>query len=174
MRYRWWGATMNDKIWLCESSYSPPSGIRHRTIGEGIPPSVQSVDCLARPDGHGQLCRFFHHFPIAIGRYEKGSPALKYVLGNTGSEQLQAARTQDDRVLPCRALELRCRRNPNRLEYDLGFFEKGGDGLADFKPIAHLYKSHIYQCAKYPNVTKEIQRRPPTTDTYSLPQSQEE
>ena len=30
---------------------------------------------------------------------------------------------------------------PNRLEYDQGFFVKNGDGSADVKPIAHLYKS---------------------------------
>jgi len=63
---------------------------------------------------------------------------------------------------------------PNRLEYDQGFFVKGGDGLADFKPIAHLYKSQVYQLAEYLGVPKEICNRPPTTDTYSLPQSQEE
>jgi NAD+ synthase len=63
---------------------------------------------------------------------------------------------------------------PNRLEYDLGFFVKGGDGLADFKPIAHLYKSQVYQLAAYLGVPEEIQKRPPTTDTYSLEQSQEE
>jgi len=63
---------------------------------------------------------------------------------------------------------------PNRLEYELGFFVKGGDGAADFKPIAHLYKSQIYQLAEYLNVPEIIQRRPPTTDTYSMPQSQEE
>jgi NAD+ synthase len=63
---------------------------------------------------------------------------------------------------------------PNRLEYDLGFFVKGGDGLADFKPIAHLYKSQVYQLAKYLNIPEEIQSRPPTTDTYPLAQSQEE
>lgn len=63
---------------------------------------------------------------------------------------------------------------PNRLEYELGFFVKGGDGLADFKPIAHLYKSQVYQLADYLEIPVEIRRRPPTTDTYSLPQSQEE
>ncbi|MFN3682176.1 MAG: NAD(+) synthase, partial [Nitrospira sp.] len=36
---------------------------------------------------------------------------------------------------------------PNRLEYDLGFFVKNGDGSADIKPIAHLYKSQVYQLA---------------------------
>lgn len=63
---------------------------------------------------------------------------------------------------------------PNRLEYSLGFFVKNGDGSADFKPIAHLYKSQVYQLGKYLGVPDEILRRPPTTDTYSLEQSQEE
>jgi NAD+ synthase len=63
---------------------------------------------------------------------------------------------------------------PNRLEYDQGFFVKGGDGLADFKPIAHLYKSQVYQLAEFLGVPEEIRRRPPTTSTFSLPQTQEE
>lgn len=63
---------------------------------------------------------------------------------------------------------------PNRLEYDQGFFVKGGDGLADIKPIAHLYKSQVYQLAEYLGVPASITSRPPTTDTFSLPQSQEE
>jgi len=63
---------------------------------------------------------------------------------------------------------------PNRLEYELGFFVKGGDGAADFKPIAHLYKSQVFQLARHLGIPDEIQRRPPTTDTYSLEQSQEE
>ncbi len=63
---------------------------------------------------------------------------------------------------------------PNRLEYELGFFVKNGDGAADFKPIAHLYKSQVYQLAALLGVPGEICRRPPTTDTYSLDQSQEE
>ena len=63
---------------------------------------------------------------------------------------------------------------PNRLEYDQGFFVKNGDGSADFKPIAHLYKTQVYQLAHYLGVPEEICQRPPTTDTYSLEQSQEE
>jgi len=63
---------------------------------------------------------------------------------------------------------------PNLLEYDQGFFVKNGDGAADLKPIAHLYKTQVYQLAEYFNVPDEIQRRPPTTDTYSMEQSQEE
>ena len=63
---------------------------------------------------------------------------------------------------------------PNRLEYDQGFFVKLGDGAADMKPIAHLYKTQVYQLATHLGVPAEIRSRPPTTDTYSMPQSQEE
>jgi NAD+ synthase len=63
---------------------------------------------------------------------------------------------------------------PNRLEYDQGFFVKNGDGAADLKPIAHLYKSQVYQLAEYLGLPEEVRHRPPTTDTYSLVQSQEE
>lgn len=63
---------------------------------------------------------------------------------------------------------------PNRLEYDQGFFVKNGDGAADVKPIAHLYKSQVYALAADLGIPEEIRRRPPTTDTFSLEQTQEE
>lgn len=63
---------------------------------------------------------------------------------------------------------------PNRLEYDQGFFVKNGDGAADVKPIAHLYKSQVYQLAAHLAVPEEIRLRPPTTDTWSLAQTQDE
>lgn len=63
---------------------------------------------------------------------------------------------------------------PNRLEYDQGFFVKLGDGAADIKPIAHLYKTQVYQLAEYLGVPEQVRRRPPTTDTYSLAQGQDE
>jgi NAD+ synthase len=63
---------------------------------------------------------------------------------------------------------------PNRLEYDQGFFVKQGDGAADIKPIAHLYKSQVYALADELGLPDEIRERVPTTDTFSLPQTQEE
>jgi NAD+ synthase len=63
---------------------------------------------------------------------------------------------------------------PNRLEYDQGFFVKNGDGAADLKPIAHLYKSQVYQLAEHLGVPEAIRRRPPTTDTWPLAQTQDE
>jgi len=63
---------------------------------------------------------------------------------------------------------------PNLLEYDQGFFVKLGDGAADVKPIAHLYKSQVYQLAEFLGIPDEIRKRKPTTDTYSLAQEQDE
>jgi NAD+ synthase len=63
---------------------------------------------------------------------------------------------------------------PNRLEYDLGFFVKNGDGAADVKPIAELYKTQVYELAAALGIPEEIRRRTPTTDTYPLAQDQEE
>jgi len=63
---------------------------------------------------------------------------------------------------------------PNLLEYDQGFFVKLGDGAADIKPIAHLFKSQVYAMARHLGLPAELCNRKPTTDTYSLEQSQEE
>ena len=63
---------------------------------------------------------------------------------------------------------------PNRVEYDQGFFVKNGDGSADIKPIAHLYKTQVYALARFFGLPEEICNALPTTDTYSLPQGQDE
>ncbi|MDH5570128.1 MAG: NAD(+) synthase [Gammaproteobacteria bacterium] len=63
---------------------------------------------------------------------------------------------------------------PNRVEYDQGFFVKNGDGSADIKPIAHLYKTQVYRLAEYMGLPEEICNAVPTTDTYSMPQGQDE
>ena len=63
---------------------------------------------------------------------------------------------------------------PNRLEYDQGFFVKYGDGAADVKPIAHLYKTQVYALAEHLGLPEEVRTRAPTTDTFPLAQTQEE
>ncbi len=63
---------------------------------------------------------------------------------------------------------------PNRLEYDQGFFVKNGDGAADLKPIAHLYKTQVYALARHLGLPEAVCTSTPTTDTYSLPQGQDE
>src|SRR5499427_2878566 len=63
---------------------------------------------------------------------------------------------------------------PNRLEYKQGFFVKNGDGSADVKPIAHLYKTQVYALARHFDLPREICEGRPTTDTYTLDQGQDE
>jgi NAD+ synthase len=63
---------------------------------------------------------------------------------------------------------------PNRLEYDQGFFVKNGDGAADLKPIAHLYKTQVYALARHLGLPAAVCEAAPTTDTYSLVQGQDE
>lgn len=63
---------------------------------------------------------------------------------------------------------------PNRLEYDQGFFVKNGDGSADIKPIAHLYKDQVYQIGEELDLPDSILSQQPTTDTYTMEQSQED
>jgi len=62
----------------------------------------------------------------------------------------------------------------NKDEHMQGFFVKYGDGGADLKPIAHLFKIQVYQLAEELGVPKEIIERTPTTDTYSAEVTQEE
>jgi NAD+ synthase len=62
----------------------------------------------------------------------------------------------------------------NKTEYSQGFFVKYGDGGVDFEPIAHLYKTQVYQLARYLDVPHEIIERTPSPDTYSAPVSDQE
>jgi NAD+ synthase len=62
----------------------------------------------------------------------------------------------------------------NKNEHEQGFFVKYGDGGADVKPIAHLFKTQVFQLAEYFGVPEDIRKRTPTTDTYSAEQTQEE
>jgi len=62
----------------------------------------------------------------------------------------------------------------NKNEYDLGFFVKWGDGGVDISPILHLFKTQVYQLARYLEIPNDIQQRTPTTDTYPGGSTQEE
>ena len=62
----------------------------------------------------------------------------------------------------------------NKNEHDEGFFVKYGDGGVDIQVIAHLFKTQVYQLAKHLGVPESIQKRTPTTDTYSAPCDQQE
>ncbi|HWX18579.1 MAG TPA: NAD(+) synthase [Candidatus Binatia bacterium] len=62
----------------------------------------------------------------------------------------------------------------NKNEHAQGFFVKYGDGGVDLQPIGHLFKTQVYQLARHLGVPEAIQKRTPTTDTYSAPCDQEE
>ena len=62
----------------------------------------------------------------------------------------------------------------NKSELRQGFFVKFGDGGVDIEPLAHLYKTQVYQLADYLGVIPEIINRPPSPDTYSLPVTDKE
>ena len=62
----------------------------------------------------------------------------------------------------------------NKNEHEQGFFVKYGDGGADIKPIAHLFKTQVFQLAEYLGIPEKILSRTPTTDTYSAECTQEE
>jgi NAD+ synthase len=62
----------------------------------------------------------------------------------------------------------------NKNEHDQGFFVKYGDGGVDIQAIAHLFKTQVYQLSRHLGVPEGIQKRTPTTDTYSAPCDQQE
>ena len=56
----------------------------------------------------------------------------------------------------------------NKSELQQGFFVKYGDGGVDIEPITHLYKTQVFQLAKYLEIPEEIINRTPSPDTYSF------
>lgn len=168
------------------------------TVTEDIAPMLQAAGCYARRDafirtvvpeyGPGWSCK------VVIANALEGSPySLTSLVVQSPAGEQRKVRLPIDAYLGIIAatnMKQRTRKQieyfhadrlnhavagtPNRLEYDQGFFVKNGDGAADFKPIAHLYKTQVYQLAAHLGVPDEICRRPPTTDTWSLAQTQEE
>ena len=63
---------------------------------------------------------------------------------------------------------------PNKHEVKQGFFVKYGDGGADVMPIGYLFKTQVYEIARFLGVPDKIIKRTPTTDTYSAEQTQED
>jgi len=174
---------------LCESL-----GIRH--FVEDISLSLEAIGCYRRRDeaiqtlfpDYGKGWRqkiviiagksWMPHFNLVVKSpsgesFERRIPADTYL-------QIVAATNFKQRIRKsleyyhAERLNYAVLGTPNRLEYELGFFVRGGDGLADLKPIAHLYKTQVYALAEYLRVPEEIRGEPPSTDTYSLPQTQEE
>ncbi len=167
-------------------------------VTEDISSTLRSAGCYRRRDesiqhvapeyGPGYKCKIVLPDLVNEDRYAVFSVVVQSPSGKTDKIRLSAEAYLG--IVAATNLKQRTRKmmeyyyadvmqyavagTPNRLEYDQGFFVKNGDGAADLKPIAHLYKSQVYQLAAYLGVPEEIQRRPSMTDTYSMEQSQEE
>ncbi len=167
-------------------------------VVEDIGPTVEAAGCYRRQEeairsvfpeyGPGYKCKVTLPSILESNRFNVSLLTIQTPGGETktgrlavaGYLQLVAATNFKQRVRKmveyyhADRLSYAVSGTPNRLEYDQGFFVKQGDGAADFKPIAHLYKTQVYALAEHLDVPAEIRARPPTTDTYSMAQTQEE
>ena len=62
----------------------------------------------------------------------------------------------------------------NKTEFVQGYYVKYGDGGVDVEPLIDLFKTQIFQLAKFLHVPDEIIQRKPSPDTWSLEVSDEE
>ena len=158
-------------------------GIRH--VVEDIAPTLSAAGCYLRRDGairelfpdYGPdwSCKVVLSNALQGNRYSLTKLVVQTPTGERREARMPLAVYQA--VVAATNMKQRTRKQieyyhadrlnyavagtPNRLEYDQGFFVKNGDGAADFKPIAHLYKTQVYQLAKELGVPQEICARPP-------------
>lgn len=168
------------------------------TVTEDIEPSLTAAGCYARRDasirrlvpefGPGWACKVvianalkgtgYNITSLVVqspdGAQKKLRMPLDVYLAIVAATNMKQRTRKQLEYYHADRLNYAVAGTPNRLEYDQGFFVKNGDGAADIKPIAHLYKSQVYQLAEHLGVPAEICRRPPTTDTWSLAQTQDE
>jgi NAD+ synthase len=168
------------------------------SVVEDIGPTLAAMGCYQRRDdfirqlvpeyGDGWACKMV----IANALSGQGYAVSHLVVQNPAGEkrQLRLSAEVYQGIIAATNMKQRTRKQleyyhadrlnyavigtPNYVEYDQGFFVKNGDGAADLKPISHLYKSQVYQLAAHLGVPAGICNRAPTTDTWSLAQSQEE
>jgi len=171
-----------------------------KTIVEDISPALQGFQCYSRrddavkqviPDYNPETDKMKIGIPVEI--IEKNLPPVFHVTVVYANGSLQSKRLPINEYLQIVAasnFKQRCRMSmlyyhaevlhfavlgtPNKHEVEQGFFVKYGDGGADVMPIGGLYKTQVYQIARYLGIPEEIICRTPTTDTYSAEQTQEE
>lgn len=171
-------------------------GIRHTV--EDIAPTLEAIGCYRWRDeairavfpayGEGWKNKIviaggtqgqINHFKLVVQEPGNG-PLHEQRLGLREYLQIVAATNFKQRIRKTLEFFHADRLNyavvgtPNRVEYDQGFFVKNGDGSADLKPIAHLYKTQVYALARHMGLPDIICNATPTTDTYSLSQGQDE
>ena len=171
-----------------------------KAITENITGALQGFGCYAKRDE--AVKKVFPEYDPATykmkigvkssGLYTNLPPLFSLTivdsLGNEQSKRLPAAEFKQ--IEAASNFKQRCRMSmlyyhaetlhyavigtPNKHEVEQGFFVKYGDGGADVMPIGNLYKTQVYQLARYLGIPQEIIDRTPTTDTYSAEQTQEE
>jgi NH3-dependent NAD+ synthetase len=135
------------------------------SVIEDIGPSLAAMGCYARRDdfirqvvpeyGRGWASKIVFDNALTTGGYNISSLVVQSPQGETIKLRLPAQVYLG--IVAATNMKQRTRKQleyyhadrlnfavigtPNRLEYDQGFFVKNGDGAADIKPIAHLYKS---------------------------------
>ncbi len=55
----------------------------------------------------------------------------------------------------------------NRSEYQLGYFTRFGDEASDVEPLQHLYKTQVYELARYLGLPKSIIDKPPSANLWN-------
>lgn len=163
-------------------------------IVEDITDALEAIGCYARRDGaiRSLFPAYTHGWKAKLAISDAGYQLTEVVVEDPYGQVSRARPTAEAyrTIVAASNFKQRTRKmieyyhadrlgyavagTPNRLEYELGFFVKGGDGQADLKPIAQLYKTQVYQLAHHLGVPESICGRPPTTDTFPMAQSQEE
>jgi len=171
--------------------------LKTECLTQNIAPTLEAIGCYAARDAaikntfpeygagwknkiviRGGLDGQINHFVLVV--QTPGGQLLEKRLGIREYLQIVAATNYKQRIRKTIEYYHADRLNyavvgtPNRLEYDQGFFVKNGDGAADLKPIAHLYKTQVYALARALDLPETVCNATPTTDTYSLPQGQDE
>jgi len=166
-------------------------------VVENIAPALEAIGCYRRRDA--AICALFPDYgsdwknKIAIASSMGGKLHYFRLVVQTPTGQVHEKRLplrQYLEIVAATSFKQRTRKmleyfhadrlnyavigTPNRLEYDQGFFVKNGDGAADIKPIAHLYKTQVYALARHLEIPEEVCGNRPTTDTYSMAQGQDE
>ena len=170
-----------------------------KTVVEDITPALEAIGCYRRRDdavrelfpeyGEGWRCKIsladegaqegrVHYFNLTVqspaGERRCQRMPLAVYLGVVAATNMKQRTRMVLEYHHAERFNYAVIGTPNRLEYELGFFVRGGDGLADVKPIAHLYKTQVFALARHMGVPEEIIDRAPDTGTYNLPQTQEE
>ena len=168
-----------------------------RCLHEDITPALEGLQCYARRDqairelfpdyGAGWKSKLaiaegaagrVHFFDLVVqdprGELQRRRLPLQAYLRIVAATNFKQRVRKNLEYHHADALNYAVLGTPNRLEFDQGFFVKNGDGAADLKPIAHLYKTQVYALARHLGLPREVCEAQPTTDTYSLAQGQDE